>query len=154
MATVNNKHVPGYNNKLPSNYIYYIDANNLYGYAMSKPLPYSNFKWVTNEELQGLDIMTVDDDSNIGYILEVDLLYPNNIHSNLKDLSFCGEINRLPGGKFSKLLTTLNTKEHYVVHYTTLKQTMKHGVQIAHVYRAIQFSQRPWLKPYIKLKTH
>ena len=62
-----------YNANKRSNYIMYLDANNLYGWAMSQPLPMSNFKWLTYEEMEELDVMMVLDDSLRGYILECDL---------------------------------------------------------------------------------
>ena len=51
----------------------YLDTNNLYGWTMSQPLPTSNFKWLTDEEMEELDVMIVPDDSPRGYILECDL---------------------------------------------------------------------------------
>ena len=51
----------------------YLDANNLYGLVMSQPLPTSNFKWITDEEMEELDVMMIPDDSSRGYILECDL---------------------------------------------------------------------------------
>ena len=56
-----------------NSYIMYLDANNLYGWAMSQPLPTSNFKWLTDEEMEELDVMMIPDDSSRGYILECDL---------------------------------------------------------------------------------
>ena len=51
----------------------YLEVNNLYGWAMSHPLPTSNFKWLTNEEMKDLDMMMIPDDSSMGCILECDL---------------------------------------------------------------------------------
>ena len=51
----------------------YVDANNLYGWAMSQPLPTSNFKSLTGEKMEELDVMMVPDDSSRGYIIECDL---------------------------------------------------------------------------------
>ena len=65
--------VPGMENYYASKrnrYIMYLDANNLYGWAMSQPLPTYNFKWLTDEETEELDVMMVPIDSSRGYILE------------------------------------------------------------------------------------
>lgn len=51
----------------------YLDANNLYGWAMSQHLPTSNFKWMTLEEIESFDVISIAEDSNQGYILEVDI---------------------------------------------------------------------------------
>ena len=51
----------------------YLDANNLYGWAMSQPLPMSNFKWLTDEKMKDLDVMMIPDNSSRGFILECDL---------------------------------------------------------------------------------
>ena len=67
---------PGMENSNASkrdNYIMYLDANNLYGWAMSEALPTSNFKWLRDEEMEELDMMMLSDDSPRRYILECDL---------------------------------------------------------------------------------
>ena len=51
----------------------YLEVNNLHGWAMSQPLPTSNFKWLTDEEMQELDVKMIPDDRSKGYILEGDL---------------------------------------------------------------------------------
>ena len=69
----NNKYMEGYDEKKPSKYIMYLDANNLYGWAMSQYLPYGSFKWLSNEELNNIDLGKYKEDFNDGLILEVDL---------------------------------------------------------------------------------
>ena len=77
-AKANNKHVADYDENKPGKYIMYLDANNLYGWAMSQPLPVSNFKWVDNiDELQ-----IMNHDSEKRYILEIDLEYPQELHES------------------------------------------------------------------------
>ena len=72
----NNPYVPDYDPDQETSYVMYPDANNLYGWAMSQPLPTGEFDWLTEEEISNLDIMQIPDDSEEGYILEVDLKYP------------------------------------------------------------------------------
>ena len=78
-AKANNPLVEGYNPAEPTNYITYLDANNLYGWAMSLPLPKSGFHWkraMPTEE----QITKMKPNSKKGWILEVDLEYPEELH--------------------------------------------------------------------------
>ncbi|GFY21831.1 uncharacterized protein TNCV_1169751 [Trichonephila clavipes] len=76
-SSANNKYLDSYDENKPSKYILYLDANNLYGWAMSQPLPTHGFEWIT----QPIDFMEIPDESDIGYILEVDMDYPQNLHN-------------------------------------------------------------------------
>jgi hypothetical protein len=69
----------------------YLDANNLYGWAMSQPLPTGEFDWLNEEEIANLDIMQIPDNSEEGYILEVDLKYPKELHDLHNDYPFAPE---------------------------------------------------------------
>ena len=73
-----------------TSYLQYYDVNNLYGWAMQQHLPYDGFQWVDPDTMPK-DCWRVDDDSPVGYILEVDLAYPRNLHGTHKDLPFCPE---------------------------------------------------------------
>ena len=64
-----------YNVNKPSKFIMYLDANNLYGWAMSQYLPYGGFKWLNQKEIDKFDVNPIDCSSIDGYILEVDLNY-------------------------------------------------------------------------------
>ena len=146
-ASVNNKYMPNYNSKAPSTYLMYVDANNLYGYAMSKKLPINNFKWEDKLELFASDfIKDYDSESDTGYVLEVDIDYPKELHESHRDLPFLAI-------KKEKLLTTLENKENYVVHITALKQALNHGTEFKKVHRVISYTQKAWLKPYIDKNT-
>ena len=70
--------LPDYDSSKPTKHLMYLDANNLYGWAMSQPLPTGGFQWLTNAEILQLDIENVPD--SIGYFLEVDLEYPSELH--------------------------------------------------------------------------
>ena len=76
-AAANNKYTDdGLDSTRPTSFLCYLDANNLYGYAMSQPLPTGNFRFLTEDEIEQLDILNVPDDHPTGYILEVDMEYP------------------------------------------------------------------------------
>ncbi|GBN18465.1 hypothetical protein AVEN_78486-1 [Araneus ventricosus] len=138
-----------YDKTKESNYLMYLDANNLYGLAMSQFLPYGGFKW-GNTNIDGTKI---PDDSDKGYIIECDLQYPEYLHHFQSDLPLAAE-NRIPdASKQRKLLATLYDKEHYVVHYNVLKQFLQLGIKLKKVHRVLQFNQSPWLKKYIDLNT-
>ncbi|KAJ8914925.1 hypothetical protein NQ315_016079 [Exocentrus adspersus] len=133
-AKANNKYMPDYNPNDPSNYPLYSDVNALYSWAMSQYLPYGGFKWVS--EIENFDVLSIPNDSDIGYMLEVDLSYPNHLH----------EHRTQPNSKLSRLMTTLQKKEHYVVHYTNLKQYHECGMKLDKNHRILQFNQSLWLK--------
>ncbi|XP_071573140.1 uncharacterized protein [Temnothorax nylanderi] len=70
-AQANNKYMLSYDPLKPSSYLMYFDVNNLYGWAMCRPLPYAEFRWV--EDVSNFDFNAIALDSPTGYILEVDL---------------------------------------------------------------------------------
>ena len=77
----NNKYMKNYDKNKVSLFLLYLDANNLYGWAMSQKLPVDNFKWIEKDDLLKFDenfIKNYDENSNKGYILEVDIEYPKN----------------------------------------------------------------------------
>ena len=76
----NNKYMKNYDEKAPSKYIMYLDANNLYGWAMSQYLPTGGFKWLSEKKIAALDLTRYKEDSKRGLILEVDLEYPEELH--------------------------------------------------------------------------
>nr|CAH7717106.1 unnamed protein product [Callosobruchus chinensis] len=69
-----------YDPNLPTSYLMYYDINNMYGTALREPLPIGNFTWVENIDFYREDILKTLDDSDTGYILEVDLEYPIHLH--------------------------------------------------------------------------
>ncbi|XP_055858506.1 uncharacterized protein LOC129920955 isoform X1 [Episyrphus balteatus] len=146
----NNKYMVGYDSSKPSDYLMYLDANN-HGWAMSDYLPHSNFKWVeppTNlDDIKGWLISNI----NIGYVLEVDLEYPLEIHDNHNDLPFCPSNISLSGKSDKKLIADLNNKVNYIIHYKTLIQCLDNGLVLKKIHRVMQFEQSQWLKKYIDL---
>ena len=79
-SKANNPRVPNFNPDEDRSYIMYLDANNLYGWAMSQSLPTGDFEWLSQEEISNFNLETVQDDGEEGYILEVDLEYPEHLH--------------------------------------------------------------------------
>ena len=74
-------------------HILYLDMNNLYGDAMSQYLPYANFKWVKNINKIKQKLMNIKNNSSTGYILEVDLEYPQELHDIHNDYPLAPEKN-------------------------------------------------------------
>ena len=169
-AKANNPQVEGYNPAEPTNYITYLDANNLYGWAMGQPLPKSGFHWKrvmpTEEEIKkkGSDVKK-------GWILEVDLEYPEELHDLHNDYPLAPEKKVTEPWKMSeyqrqlmadlgleppnteKLLLTLEDKDKYVTHYKNLEFYLSQGMKLKKVHRVLEFDQEPWMKPYIKMNT-
>ena len=151
-AKADNKYMKeGYNDAENNKYLMYYDVNNLYGWAMTESLPYGDFKWVKNVDRP--NFFQVSDDNEFGFILEVDLAYPEHLHDAHKDLPFCAEHMAPPGSKQKKLMTMLYDKKRYVLYYRALKQALKHGLILVKIHQALQFKQRPWLKKYIDLNS-
>ena len=91
-------------------------------------LPYGGLKWIENFEQDFA--WNVDDDSDIGHILEGDVEYPEHIHDSHKDLLFCTEWVPPADSKESKLLTTVLPKNRYIIHYRKLKKALTHELLI------------------------
>ena len=141
-----------YDKNTESSLIVYLDANNLYGWAMCKKLPVGDYKWVDDLSIFTEDfIKNYDEDSNKGYFFEVDVEYPRNLHRLHRDLPFLPE--RMKINNCTKLVCSLNDKENYPVHILLLKQALNHGLKLTKVHRVIEFSQEAWLKPYIDMNT-
>ena len=121
-------------------FISYLDANNLYGWAMSK-LPTSGFEWMTDDEL--------DDWKHLRCILEVDLECPEHLHNLHNDYPLAPEGAKI--GNVKKLIQNLNNKTHYVVHCENLKLYESLGLKITKIYRDIKFEECAWLEEYINL---
>ncbi|XP_073845092.1 uncharacterized protein [Musca autumnalis] len=150
-SVANNEDAPNYDKKKPEVNIYYLDVNNLYGTAMTKPLPEKDFKWEENLEKfnDPKVIEAIPEDSKTGYILEVDLEYPEHLHDQHNDLPFCPENKCVGGSKTKKLIADLTDKMSYTIHYSALQQCLKHGLVLKKVHRVLSFKQRAWLAPYI-----
>ena len=135
-AKANNKYMKSYNNNEESSYIQYLDANNLYGWAMSKELPVNGLKWLDTSETSALArsnkinedfIKNYNENNDKGYILEVDVKYPKRLHELHSDLLFLSD--RMEVNKCKKLVCNLFNKKKYVAHINTLKQALNHGLK-------------------------
>jgi hypothetical protein len=159
-AKANNKYMESYNPEKPDKHIMYLDANNLYGWAMSQNLPTGGFRWITVKKKIELERVA----ENIGLILEVDLEYPKELHdlhngyplapekmTITEDMLswYCNEIKdkfNLTVGNVQKLVTTLSGKKNYVGHYKNLILYEKLGLKVTKVHRVLKFDQSPWLR--------
>ena len=168
----NNKYMKEYDEKKSSKYIMYLDANNLYGWAMSQYLPTGGFRWMSEKQINNLNIAKYKENSKKGLILEVDLEYPKELHDLHNDYplaaervrvnedmlsSYCKKIAvkyNISTGLVSKLIPTLKNKEKYVLHYRNLQLYTDLGLKVAKVYRVLEFNQSPWLKQYIDFNTN
>ena len=168
---VNNKYMEEYDGNVPSKYIMYLDANSLYGWAMSQNLPTGNFRWMKDKKINKIDLGKYNVDVKKGLILEVDLEYPRELHDLHNDYPVAPEKakvskNMLSGyckkiaekykisiSQVNKLIPTLNDKKEYVLHYQNLQLYLDLGLKIKKVHRVIEFNQSPWLKQYIDFNT-
>jgi len=136
---------------------------------MKQLLSVGGFQWV-NPELD--EVLTTPDDAPEGYVLEVDLDYPEHLHDAHSDYPLAREaisvpkqwlsdyqrtlVNELGGGKFTecmKLVPNLSKKERYIIHYRNLKLNQSLGMQVTKIHRALKFRQETWMAPYIQLNT-
>lgn len=167
----NNKDMSDYNPNEPSKHIMYLDANNLYGWAMSQYLPTGGFKWLSQKQINKLDLQTYEKYSEKDLILEVDLTYPEDLHDlhnsyplapeqiKVKDMlsNYCKQIAdkyQISTGLVTKLIPTLNNKEKYVLHYKNLQLYLDLCLKLSKIHRVLEFDQSPWLKKYIDFNTN
>ena len=167
----NNKYMKEYDENAPSKYIMYLDANNLYGWAMSQYLPTGNFRWMTDKEINKVALGKYKTNGKKGLILEVDLEYPRELHDLHNDYPVApekakvsknmlsrhckkiAEKYKISIGQVNKLIPTLKNKEKYVLHYQNLQLYLDLGLNLTKVHRVLEFDQSPWLKQNIDFNT-
>ena len=111
-------------------------------------------KWLDSDEIIEINeefIKNYNENDKKGYILEVDVKYPKELHDLHNDLPFLPE--RMEINKCKKLVCNLYDKKKYVVHIKSLKQALNHGLKLKKIHRVIEFNQKAWLKPYIDMNT-
>ena len=166
-AQANNQYMENYNNEEPTSFIQYLDANNLYGWAMSQAMPTGGFQWVEFTE----KLLETPADATNGYILEVDLAYPHELHPAHNDYPLAPEKLTITKDQMSpyqqkfidelgvsiscqKLVPNLMNKSRYVLHYRNLQLYLSLGMKITKVHKVLAFHQTPWTTPYIEKNTH
>ena len=168
-AKANNKYMNDYDSKKPSKFITYLDMNNSYGWGLSEYLPYGGFEWLKN--VDGFDVNSISEKSPIGYFLEVDLEYPDELHELHNDyplaseklavssdmlLNNCKKIAdkyEIKVGDIKKLIPNLGNKTNYVVHYGNLQLYLSLGMKLTKIHRVLKFKQSDWMKKYIDFNT-
>ena len=136
---------------------------------MSEYLPYERFKWLKN--IDKFDIMSINDKSAIGYFLEVDLEYPDELHEVHNDFplapetfvvsddmlsNYCKKIAdkyEVKVDDVKKLIPNLGNKTNYVVHYRNLQLYLSLGMKLTKIHRVLKFKQSDWMKKYIDFNT-
>ena len=174
-AAANHKYLPAYDKSKKCIFLQYLDANNLYGYGMSQKLPLDGYKWANALIVTDKFVKDYDINSDKGYLLEGDVEYPVRLRIYHKELPFLPE-RRVKSVKYdyddlssahrkvyktfnmnpepnNKLIATVQDKNKYIVHISTLKQALQHGLRSKKVDRVIEFIQSTWLEPYIRMNT-
>ena len=122
---------------------------------MFQKLPTHGFLWKKAEEAftpEKIDELVKKDMK--GYLLEVDVEYPKELHENHNELPFLAE--RMKIGREEKLVANLKDKKGYAVQIKTLNRALKHGLKFKKVHRVIEFQHIKWkkaMKAYIMLNT-
>ena len=158
-AKANNKYMKDYDPNKQSTYIQYLDANNLYGWAMSQSLPTHGFKWMKEPTIETVmkiledmnDSMNNPSEHKKGYILEVDLEYPKDLWKSHNDYPVAPEKMIVNG--VEKLICHFKPRKNYVVHYRNLRQYLELGLKITCVHGGIMLRQSSWMEPYIRKNT-
>ena len=148
-AKANNPYMgEDFNPEEETTYLQYLDANNLYGWAMSQPLPIRNFRWFDEDDIR--TYMKYPEWIK-NCTLEVDLEYPRELHDAHSDYPLAPESLTVGGTK--KLIPNLRSKEKYVLHHKNLHQYLKHGMKLTKIHRGVAYSESMFLKEYISNNT-
>ena len=168
-SKANNIYLPNYDSNQPSKFITYLDANNLYGSIMlNEKMPYSNYKWLDQSEIENIDFKNIDVKGELGYILQVDLIYPFSLQDRTCDYPLACEkilvndellssysINlrnelKLRPGKIYKNIPNLMNKKNYVLHFANLQYFLKSGMILVKIHKVLQFTQKNFLHDFVK----
>ena len=141
-AAENNPYMgSAYDKSEPTKYLLYLDANNLYGWAMSQPLPTGEFRCIEFRKDRSLKTIVEElvEKKDYGYLLEVDEAYPKELHDYHNDLPFMCAKMKING--VEKLVPNLYYKKKYVIHIKALKQAIDHGLVLERIHMCIEFKQ-------------
>eukprot|EP01059_Diplonema_ambulator_P031689 TRINITY_DN58_c0_g1_i11.p1 TRINITY_DN58_c0_g1~~TRINITY_DN58_c0_g1_i11.p1 ORF type:complete len:1430 (+),score=280.14 TRINITY_DN58_c0_g1_i11:4710-8999(+) len=166
--------------KVTDKELLYIDANNLYGWAMSKNLPYSDFKWVDADGLESLNDVNFKDfysqckdrikDMDDGLRLEVTLRYPQHLwdmHHDFPLAPYNRAVNEseltdyqkemqsdfhLKAGNSKKLVADFHQRK-MIVDLEYLFLLVEQGLEVVEIHRAVRFERKAWMKPFIDFNT-
>ena len=171
LFTANNKYLDNYDPQEPSSFIIYIDANNLYGAGMMSKVPYGGFRWLETNEIDNLDIKTINSDGEICFILEVDLDYPKHLHDNHSDYPLAVEkkiitedqispvnqeflkINKEKFRPSTKLVPDLHNKIKYVCSLRNLQLYLNKGLVLKKIHRVLVANQKNYMSSYIEFNS-
>ena len=134
--------------------IIYLDANNLYGWAMCEPLPVGNFKMYDDETTKDKIFERLQNwksSNKKGYIIELDLEYPKELHDLHNSYPLAPE--KIKVNKVDKLIPNLYDKKNYICHIKNLQLYIDLGLKIKKIHRILEFDQKPWMKGYIEFNT-
>ena len=170
-AVANNPEVPDYDASKPTTWLQYLDANNLYGWAMMQPLPERNFRFLSENERSVFDVNVPRVEDEKGYISEVDLEYPAELHKLHNDYPLAperlvvtkemiseygehlSEKLRVRFSKIEKLVSNFYDKKEYVLRIRNLQLYIFLGMRCTKIHRVLEFTQSRWLAPYIEKNT-
>ena len=128
-----------------------MDINNEYGWAMINNLPTNRFLWKKIEDFTPEKIDELVKKDKRGYLLDVDVKYPKELHENHNELPFL--VEKMKIRREEKLVPNLKHKKRYVVHIKALDQVLRHGLKLKKVHDVIKFRQSKWIKAYMMLNT-
>ena len=134
---------------------------------MSEVLPIGDFTFLPEDEVASFDLDLTTKSDDYGYILQVDLKYPEHLHDSHSGYPLAAEKLKITKEMLSaysssltsnhvtseKLSPNLYDKTNYVLHYENLRFYLKYGLQLVKVHRILKFRQSAWIKPYIDFNT-
>ena len=151
-AKANNKYTENYDPTKPSRFITYLDMNHSYGWGLSEYLPYGGFKWLKN--VDEFDVNSISEKSEIGYFLEVDLEYPDELHELHNDYPLAPEKPAVSSDMLSKYCKEIADKYGIkMLHYRNLQLYLSLGMKLTKIHRVLKFKKPNWMKKYIDFNT-
>lgn len=173
LSDANNEDIGNYDRKKERSFITFFDSNSAFCHSELKPLPHSNFDWCTRAEIDRFEIMSLSDNSQVGYMLLCTVDLPESLHKftdsmpffptktlvDPKDLSLIQqqmysdiqEDISCPFTKEKLLLTLKYPKKEYWIHYRLLQFFISKGAILVSIEKLLRFTQKPFLRPFATL---